>query len=610
MPNPFRDAIVTDPWKKMEIDIPRINADAFSLCLNALEDVLKEGQSSSVLLYGGPGSGKTHLLGRLREHLNQQPYLSVFVSIRLQTHPNMLWRHIRRCFVESLVKTVKNGKSQLELVCEKQLKTVRPKKPEFKRVKKRVPNSMMKALIKKSGFVEYLWDISGHVVPKYQAMLSKEITEEIPVNKPVQPPIEILCARLGISRNVCRTLKFILEKRHTLDAIAWLKGDSLPEKALNEMGLTQDDNMNSIEYQAAETVKELCKLAGSDICVVFCFDQVEALQRYPNDIRGLFSFGQAVGTLHDETKNTLMVSCIQSFFLEDLKKAITKPDYARLVPPRRQGTLNPLTLYQALDLVEARLSNGINDKEKIEEFFAILEERLDDFVGKSGKTARTVLSYCADLFYSFESGQLLEQVDTDNFLIAEKEAREKNIIETLTLERTDEIILRSLPVLVNALDENWKETDPDRISESDMILKGPDSSIAICLCNHVNMMSLSGYFKKLIGLIDTSGINEWILIRHSRLPISQRAVKTNEYLNKLKEKGARLIQPGPEALAELEVFQSLIADAKAGDLSNHALTVSEQAVCEWIREYFKKPALHFADDFIAPIFKKSLDTSK
>ncbi len=193
--------------------------------------------------------------------------------------------------------------------------------------------------------------------------------------------------------------------------------------------------------------------------------------------------------------------------------------------------------------------------------------------------------------------------------MAEKEAREKKGIEALTLAKTDEIILRSLPVLINALDENWKENDPEQISESDMILAGPDGLIAICLCNHLNMKSLSVYFKKLIGIIDTqdetSAIKEWILIRHNRLPISKRAVKTNEYLNELEKKGAKLIQPGTEAVAQLDVFQSLIADAKAGDLSNRASIVSEQAVCEWIRDYFDKPTIHFADDFIAPILKRS-----
>src|SRR5271165_616501 len=120
--NPFRDTIVSDPWRPSSTDVPEIHAKVFQTCCLALETVRSEGSSSSVLIHGEPGSGKTHLLARLRLHCKGiearvvdpiQPE-TVFVAVRLQTGPQRLWRHLRRSFVEDLLREVDGGTPQLE----------------------------------------------------------------------------------------------------------------------------------------------------------------------------------------------------------------------------------------------------------------------------------------------------------------------------------------------------------------------------------------------------------------------------------------------------------------------------------------------------------------
>jgi chromosomal replication initiation ATPase DnaA len=114
--NPFRNTIVADPWNPGIVDVYEINAGAFQLCCQALDRVRAEGRSTSVLLYGEAGSGKTHLLARLRSYLKDQAQLFIFVAVRLHTSPNRLWRHIRKSFVESLLQSIKGNRSQLEFV--------------------------------------------------------------------------------------------------------------------------------------------------------------------------------------------------------------------------------------------------------------------------------------------------------------------------------------------------------------------------------------------------------------------------------------------------------------------------------------------------------------
>ena len=68
IPNPFRNAIVSDPWRTATTDVPEIHAKVFLTCCSELETVRSQEHSSSVLIHGEPGSGKTHLLSRLRVH--------------------------------------------------------------------------------------------------------------------------------------------------------------------------------------------------------------------------------------------------------------------------------------------------------------------------------------------------------------------------------------------------------------------------------------------------------------------------------------------------------------------------------------------------------------
>src|SRR5919199_6506375 len=122
LPNPFQDTIVLDPWQPAAADVADIHARAFQSCCEALEVVRSQGHSTSVLLHGQPGSGKTHLLGRFRDHLTGRPrpqpdatlLEAVFISVRMNTSPRMIWRHVRRCLVDDLLRPGADGGTQLE----------------------------------------------------------------------------------------------------------------------------------------------------------------------------------------------------------------------------------------------------------------------------------------------------------------------------------------------------------------------------------------------------------------------------------------------------------------------------------------------------------------
>jgi hypothetical protein len=351
-------------------------------------------------------------------------------------------------------------------------------------------------------------------------------------------------------------------------------------------------------------INELCRLAGSTIPVVICFDQVEALQRYPRDRDGIFAFGQAIRSLHDETNNVLLVSCVQSFFLEQLKKAVTEPDYAAL--SLNETTLNPLTFKQSMNLVKARIDNCDAQSELKASLFTEFESKLKQVVWmKRGRTARDVLARCAAIFEAWGKSESIKEVYAEpkqsdaEFLMDEITKRQERAIQTIRPEKMEEVIQSAVPVLIHILDESWSEQDQQRPRDVDIILNNPSSKIAISFCNQQNLRSLASRFKRLGYQIGQSDFDKLFLIRHPELPISLEAKKTRKYLAKLKQINAIFFTPDIELMATLEALRSVLADAKAGDLSNSGNTLSSDTVINWLKKTMVIPVSEFLNQIIA-----------
>ena len=164
----------------------------------------------------------------------------------------------------------------------------------------------------------------GDLEPWYEYMLDHhpEGLEEL---------LEKIADTLYLDRNTTIAFKHLAFNRHTGDLRAWLGGDSLPEQALARLDLSQEEGTDEErEHEARRVVLMLCRLAGDGLPIVLSLDQVEALQTSSTDREGLFAFGQLVSTLHDETSNVLIVSCVQSAFATELKDKSRDADYDRM----------------------------------------------------------------------------------------------------------------------------------------------------------------------------------------------------------------------------------------------------------------------------------------
>jgi hypothetical protein len=111
--NPF-GRVVGDPLED-GIDVPEINREAFQACQALIEDVRAQNGSGALTLFGEAGTGKTHLLGRVRRWL-QSDAESLFVPVRMDTSARMLWRHLRRNLADALLRADASGERALDRV--------------------------------------------------------------------------------------------------------------------------------------------------------------------------------------------------------------------------------------------------------------------------------------------------------------------------------------------------------------------------------------------------------------------------------------------------------------------------------------------------------------
>ncbi len=544
MRNPFRDVIVTDPWRTAEIDVQDINREAFEVCRQAFEAVGGEGRSLSVLLHGEAGSGKTHLMRRLRTYLAGHP--SVFVSVQLRTSPQRLWRHIRRQVSDDLFR-------------------------------------------------------NGHGDTQFDRWVSVRLSHAT-----------------GLDYDLATVLQWLTRQGPHPQAHAWLRGDTLPEAELQRLGVpVESDTDDTPEEKACAVVTQLCDLCGSETPVVFCFDQVEAIQEHYGDREALRAFGRVVAGLHDRTHNALIVSCIQSSFFDAMFDSCDSADRDRLASYQVKS-LPPLTFDQAAHLAMARMDSllELRDLRPWHEgrLWPLNEPALKaylDAVPGRRLPARKVIACCAELFEAARRGAAdlpaapkppkLGRQETLSFLEYRWERRRTESVESNSPDYTDQILQHGLPLLLDVSTSPWERDGKNVVRDIDMVFACPGKKrLEVSLCNDRNMTSLAGRLRRLVNRAKAESTSDLVFLRDTRLPISERAQKTQQYIDELRQLGVRFVRPSTESLASLDVLRGLLSDARSGDLANDGETIEPKTVAEWVSANMPPPLRQLIHEIFEP----------
>lgn len=509
IPNPFRSGITRDAWDPDWVDVPQIHDKVSREICEEVERIRLQGGSLGVIVFGEPGSGKTHLLNRIRRWCLEHGAL--FSGFRLQCAPQTLWRHLRREFAGDLLHPLPDGSRQLD------------------------------RLLAAGG------------------------------------PEPGRCGQYSLAT----VLDHWREGRFVRECEAWLRGDPLPDPVLETMGIAPGgDEEEEAEDEARRVLKELIALA-SPAPVVLALDQVEAMQSDSQDPRGLRALGSAVAALRDESRNLVVVTCMQTSFLEVLGAALHRADLDRM--GEKQLELYPLDFKDARLLLMARLDAEPalrnHRHRQTQPLWPFTDYALKQLLVPGGQvTARKLIYAARDLFEQLRDGREARPEREAGRFLAEELRRRIDLARQRSRWEGDDFLLdairRAMPLL------GWRSVEP-RPPGVDLALEKEGRRLLLTMFNRAGMKGAPQRLKKLAQLDRRDQVR---LIRARDLPVSRTAVKTAQLLEQLERDGARLVRASNEVLATLEACRTLLADAAAGDLHADGETLGREFVENWLRD--------------------------
>jgi hypothetical protein len=526
--NPFLHQVVSDPWDRAEADVPQINSKVFDMCRQLIEEVAETERATSLLLHGVAGSGKTHVMARLREYLQSKASRVVFISVRMDSAPSRIWRHFRRHLVDDLLRPWEGPLTRLQLI-----------------------------------------------------LRERPATEDLRLNY----NLKLVLARYneGKLRSECG---------------AWLRGEHLPENVLANLGVVADSpEEESLEEQAHEVVVHLCRLAAPDP-VVFCCDEMEILETYPGDQRGLFAYAKLASTLVQEATNVMVISSVQSAFLETLQQSVHKSLFQKTSLNRID--LQPLTWAQGKYLLLTRMAAvpelaALRTHSPADALWPLSEKDLKaEFEPGDACVARKLIHRAKDLFEAARGLPIPKPLSLPETLaarLAEHWDRGASLPTS-----ADDILLQGLPMLLDVTGKRIPYNQEQLPKTVDLLADSGAGPIAISVCNQENLGWLARRFKKILEEADANRFPRLVLLRDSRSPIGKNAVKCHERLKSLQDRGARLVQPDSEVLAALNAMRNLLADAAAGNLIHGSDTIPPSTVREWLAANVPNVLRDFLDD--------------
>lgn len=355
--NPFDPATFKPGnfWQEQQdpaLTVDSIHQEAIAEIEAVLDRVATEHRTRTIMLYGESGSGKSHLLGRLKQILNPKAF---FAYIGPWPDSHFIWRHILRQTVDSLLK-IPDGQQESQLL---------------------------------------LWLLSLSIF-KQRSIIDRILGDRKVFIRNLRDtcPSDIYNANefFGV-------LYDLLNPELRLLACDWLRGDDLDEGDLRALRVK---NAIDTEDAAQNILANFGKISAQTQPIVLCFDQLDNIPRLPDnyiDLQALFSVNSSI---HNQSlRNFLVIISIITNTWKQNANRIQPADKARIdaVIP-----LKPITLEQAEALWGSRLYplHRQADSQPASPIYPLNRQALDEkFPG--GKTlARNTLMLGRQLFNDYK----------------------------------------------------------------------------------------------------------------------------------------------------------------------------------------------------------------
>jgi hypothetical protein len=560
--NPFLQNRVDTAWDARSIatDVAAINGDAFHQVLRTIADVRSSRQSHGLLLAGEPGSGKTHLLNRVRRWIQQDEH-AWFVYILPITAPDRVYRDILQATAGDITRGAPDthGITQLAVAVA------------------RLFMSDVNAPIR---------DIAGWW---------RRVMDEYPAGDALagylMKHLDVFVLPLNLDGSVVRVVAQFLAGRTRAAARDWLLGRSLPDETLERLGVAFSLDEESTALTALST---LIRLGGELSTVVFAFDQIEGLQIDPDDRTGLLAYAHAATQLLALHENVAIVTCAQVHFVGRLEEIVGRALFDRIA--ERRSSLKLVTPSEARQLVQQRIDGDpdigqvkLFEQAKNADAVWPLTNSQIELLSMPSVSARRLLMGCRELF---DAWQMREPERPAAQVVAAVQAVPASLDDVWDAALDEE---RERPALIDdgvivdgllraAGSEGVQAERATKIRDVDVLMKRDGKSIAVAVCNAENLTSLATRLKRLGQLHAQKKFDELVVVRDQRLPIKATAKAAQQRLRELAEGGVRVVRLSAEAYAALAALRRLLADAAAGDLTLDGRPVQPEELKAWLAQ--------------------------
>jgi hypothetical protein len=347
--NPF-DRINVKPgtfWgsdHEVAATVESIHQSAIDDITQRLEIMRQDHKSRSVLLIGDSGSGKSHLLTRLRQNLNKKAF---FAYIGPWVDSQYIWRHVLRYTIDSLMQ-VPQGESESQLIL--WLKGL---------------SAFTKRTLKQRVFDDSIWGMLQSDRRKFINHLKKHYKAANIYNSDIF---------FGVLYDLTEPDLYDL-------ACEWLRGDDLGE---DSMQLLRVKRCVESEDDAKNILANISKIATDTLPIVLCFDNLDNIPHLEDgnqDFQSLFNVNTIIH--NDNLKNFLVIiSVITNTWRRNCDK-VNAADVMRLDRPIIQ--LRQISLDQAEALWTSQLA-PLHQSAQFPSPIAPLTRQILEDTNPSGKT--------------------------------------------------------------------------------------------------------------------------------------------------------------------------------------------------------------------------------
>jgi len=515
--NPFSESAFGSPWNEIRSDVSAIHENAFHDVMADLDQV-RWGGKASIVITGEPGSGKTHLLGRIRKTIGKDV---AYIYVRCNASAVTLWRHVRASIAGDLLKCEDGQPSRLQLIL----------KQNPDRLDKLTNLSLsLQRVLKSYG--------DGRHVHAAAAWLRGESL----------PQSDLDLMGIGTEREKDEDTSWESEARTIVNGLLRFLAPDPVVLCFDQVEALQTYRGDEEGFHAMGTLISELIDAHRPLLLVSCLVSAfeDLFDRLPNkaDRDRWLQRKINLRPIGWEESLSLVKGRLES-----------SPHLASL---RIQHPGEPLYPLNEEDLTTLFEQTGLCLPRTLIQACKVLFQNLLKQGKEENDTSPT---------RRLNRQDFLQEVYTKNV----GEAR--GIVARLGGDKT---LNESLPWLLQNSGFSPLPQDPERSQYASLAFRGQGREFAVSLC-YCRGNELTGRLKKIDRFWKPERTNLSI-VRDASVKPGERGV---QLLGSLKSRGANEVLPLPEALAALQAIRNMIASARAGDLRQDGQMISDSEITEW-----------------------------